>query len=249
MNDATLSGGDAIAVSAVQYGSGFTFDLGALAKHANARRVPLAVNVAQALGQVPVSTEGIDFLCGVSHKWMMGGYGVGLLFVREGWLEEHGLPWAGWLSAPDSLRWQNFPGSSWEGPVASGAQLRHDASALEAGCGPWSVLQGFSAGLDLVRNAGVARIHAHNLELQKHLREGLQRRGFSPNAPLMSGICVTRVEGNPQEVVRGLLKHQVVVTPRAGGIRFSTHIYNNHDDVDRALRAFDLLRLKPASAV
>ncbi|WP_410965964.1 aminotransferase class V-fold PLP-dependent enzyme, partial [Salmonella sp. SAL4438] len=76
----------------------FTIDLGAVRAWCRDAKVPLAVNAAQALGQVPVTVEGADFVCGTSHKWMMGGYGTGLFWAREGWLHEHGLPWAGWFS-------------------------------------------------------------------------------------------------------------------------------------------------------
>ncbi len=241
-----LEGGGAVAVSAVQYASGFAIDLPALVAHCRARKVPLAVNVAQALGQVPVNVDGFDFMCGTSHKWMMGGYGTGLFYVREGWLEEHGLPWAGWFSPPESVRWQNFPGCTWEGEVASGVSLRPEAAALEAGGGHWPALYGFDAALSLIEGVGVPKIHAHNLELQKVLRDGLERRGFKPNAPLMTGICVVRVDGSPADAVRALFAEGLVVTPRAGGVRFSTHVYNDASDVQRALEAIDRVKLRPA---
>lgn len=237
--------GDAVALSAVQFGSGFAIDLPKLRALCATRKLPLAVNVAQALGQLPISAEGVDFLCGTSHKWMMGGYGTGLFYAREGWLEEHGLPWAGWFSPPESLRWQTFPGVQWEGAVARGVSLRAEAAGLEAGGGHWPALYAFDVALGLIEQAGVANIHAHNLELQKLLRVGLQRRGFVPNAPRMTGICVTRVDGSPMDAVRALLAEGVVVTPRAGGVRFSTHVYNDASDVQRALEAVDRVKLRP----
>jgi selenocysteine lyase/cysteine desulfurase len=240
-----LEGGDAVALSAVQFGSGFAIDLPALRALCRDRKVPLALNVAQALGQLPVTVEGADFVCGTSHKWMMGGYGTGLFYAREGWLEELGLPWAGWLSPPESLRWQTFPGTAWEGTVAHGVSLRTEAAGLEAGGGHWPALYAFDAALGLIEQAGVERIHAHNLALQRLLRDGLQRRGFVPNAPLMSGICVTKVDGSPADAVNALFGEGVVVTPRAGGVRFSTHVYNDATDVERALEAIDRVKLRP----
>lgn len=241
-----LEGGEAVALSAVQYGSGFAIDLPGIVALCRARKVPLAVNVAQALGQVPIDVDGFDFMCGTSHKWMMGGYGTGLFYAREGWLEEHGLPWAGWFSPPDEQRWQNFPGCTWEGNVAHGVALRTQAAGLEAGGGHWPALYAFDAALGLLEGVGVPAIHAHNLGLQRVLREGLARRGFVPNAPLMTGICVTRVAGSPADAVRALFAEGVVVTPRAGGVRFSTHVYNDESDVQRALEAIDRVQLRPA---
>jgi selenocysteine lyase/cysteine desulfurase len=189
---------------------------------------------------------GIDFVCGTGLKWMMGGYGLGLFYVKPGWLEEHGLPWAGWLTPPDAVRWQNFPGTQWEGPLARGVSVRPEAAALEAGGGAWPAIYAFEAALTLIESAGIGAIHAHNLALQRQLRAGLEQRGFRPTAPLSSGICVVRVAGSAQDAARALFSEGVVVSPRAGGVRFSTHIYNDASDVQRALEAIDRLKLAPA---
>jgi selenocysteine lyase/cysteine desulfurase len=231
----------AVAVSAVQYASGFMIDLDGL----STLKVPVALNVAQALGQVRIDASRFDFVCGTSLKWMMGGYGTGLFAARAGWLEELGLPWAGWFSPPDSVRWQNFPGTQWSGDVGEGVTTRHEAMALEAGGPAWPSLYAFGAGLELIERAGIDAIHAHNLSLQRLLRAGLEQRGFLANAPLCSGICVVPVQGDPLEAVRALLKHDVVTTPRGGGVRFSTHIFNDESDVERALAAADRAGLRP----
>ncbi|MBL8957191.1 MAG: aminotransferase class V-fold PLP-dependent enzyme, partial [Myxococcaceae bacterium] len=237
-----FDGGDAVALSAVQFGSGFVIDLPAVKAYCRGRRLPLAVNVAQTLGQVPFDVDGVDFACGTSHKWLMAGYGLGVLYVRDGWLKEHGLPWASWFAPPEALRWQTFPGSTWQGDTARGAELRTDALALEAGA-QWPQFYAFEEALKLIEGVGVPAIHAHNLKLQAVLRAGLEQRGFQPTAPAMSGICVVRVAGRPDDAVRALLRENVVLTARAGGLRFSTHIYNDTTDVQRALEAIDRVKV------
>jgi cysteine desulfurase/selenocysteine lyase len=232
---------EAVALSAVQYASGFAIDLPGLKKICARRSLPLVLNVAQALGQIPIEVSGVDFLCGTSHKWMMAGYGTGIFFAREGWLS-NGLPWAGWFSPPDELRWQNFPGTQWDGPLARGLTTRPTVAALEAGGGHWPALFSFGAALSLLENFGVEKIHAHNLKLQKRLREGLQERGLRPNAPLSTGICVVPLGRDPMETTRALLKDNVVVTARGGGVRFSTHAFNDESDIARALEAIDRLQ-------
>lgn len=239
-----FEGGDAVAVSAVQFSSGFAIDLPAVVSYCRARKVPLAVNAAQALGQIPIDVDGVDFLCGTSHKWLMAGYGAGLLYVRDGWLAEHGLPWASWFSQPEAMRWHSFPGVTWDGDVARGVALRRQAPALEAGA-QWPMYYALDAALQLIESVGVPAIHTHNLALQRVLRAGLEQRGFTPNAPLSSGICVVRVQGNPNDAVRALLAENVVVTARAGGVRFSTHVYNDESDVQRGLEAIDRVKLRP----
>jgi selenocysteine lyase/cysteine desulfurase len=143
------------------------------------------------------------------------------------------------------MRWQNFPGTHFSGALAEGATTRREAMALEAGGPAWTSLYSFGAGLELIERAGVDAIHAHNLSLQRLLRAGLEQRGFTPNAPLCSGICVVRVQGDALAAVRALLQHDVTTTPRGGGVRLATHAFNDESDVERALGAIDRVGLKP----
>jgi hypothetical protein len=91
---------------------------------------------------------------------------------------------------------------------------------------------------------------AHNQGLQGVLRAGLRKRGFVPNAPDaaagLAGICVVPVAGELSAAVRGLFKEGVVTSPRGGGVRLSTHVFNDVTDVEKALAAFDRLGIKPA---
>lgn len=247
----------AIAVSAVQFSSGFRIDLEAVGRLCRARNLAFIVNAAQGLGHVPldVSTLGADFLAATSHKWFMGGYGVGTLFIRQRWLDELRLPFGGWLSVPPERLFETWAGADRTEEdarsfLARGTHFRRDAPALEAGGGAWVGLYGFDAALALHEAVGVARTLAHNQALQLHLREGLRARGFRPNTPddphVLSGICVVPVQGSPLEVVRALLKEkQIATTPRGVGVRISTHVYNDETDVERLLHAVDELGIQP----
>jgi selenocysteine lyase/cysteine desulfurase len=246
----------------VQFSSGFRLDLAAAGKLCKSRGLLLAVNAAQALGQIPVNVRSsqIDFLCGTSHKWMMGGFGVGLFYVRRAVAAKASLPFAGWLSTEDPMRMDGFVGARAPGrartlPGASftarGAALRRGATALEAGSGPWAPILGFGAALELIERIGVEQIEAHNARLQSVLRPKLRALGFSPNAPddpaQGSGICVVKPEGDPLRVVRALADKGVVVSPRGGGLRISTHVFNNQGDLDRLFWALQRLNIRPAA--
>jgi cysteine desulfurase / selenocysteine lyase len=245
----------AVAVSAVQFASGYRLDLEAVAKLCAERKVPWAVNAAQALGQVPIDVAklGCDFLAAPSHKWMLGGFGAGIFFAKTGTLQGVKLPWSGWFSPPEALRWDAFAGAqksreSARGFAARGVSVRAEASALEASMS-WGALHGLGAGLDILSTIGVPAVLEHNVGLQFLLRAGLRSAGFAPNTPDdeagLSGICVVPVEGDLSSAVRGLFKEGVVTSPRGGGVRISTHIFNDESDVENALAAFDKLGLKP----
>ncbi len=249
-------GTKAVAVSVVQFNSGYRIELEALARLCRDRGLALILNASQALGQVPidVTSLGVSFMAAASHKWVGAGQTLGLLYVRPDWLEG-GLPMAGWLSMRPEAMWHSVPSETrtddQHGFVSRGVKTRHDASALELGPTPWVVLYGLNAALELLESLGPECILEHNLKLQRVLRAGLRQRGFLPNAPddaaTGSGICVVPVSGDEHGAVRALLREASIMTsPRGGGVRISTHFYNDEDDVLKLLHAIDRLSIRPA---
>jgi cysteine desulfurase / selenocysteine lyase len=244
----------AVALSAVQYASGLRSDLRALRGLCRDRGLILAVNGSQALGQIALDVEelGIDFLCGAGHKWMMGGCGVGLFYGRTALLEETPLPLAGWLSTEQPMAMDPFAGARLSGSsrvkVARGARFRADASALELGVGSFATLAGFGAALELLEALGLPAIEAHNAKLQRLLRAGLRQRGFVPNAPddRCAGICVFPVKGDAQAAWRSLDARDIRLTVRGGGLRVSTHLFNDEGELERFFWALDQAKLSPA---
>lgn len=245
----------AVAMSLVQFNSGFRVDIEGVAKLCRQKGLPLALNGAQALGHVPIDVHalGASFLSMTSHKWLGAGYGTGMLVVTDPWLDV--LPMAGWLSVKPESLWQAFPETTRvddaAGFTANGTKLRREASAIEGGGGMWLNCHALDAALDVHERVGVKTTLAHVHRLQATLREGLRKRGFAPNAPdapeQSSGICVVPVQGPPEDVVRALIKaRHIVTTPRGGGLRISTHVFNTEEDVDALLTGFDAVGVKPA---
>ncbi|MBS1151823.1 MAG: Aminotransferase, class, partial [Myxococcaceae bacterium] len=157
----------AIALSAVQYSSGYRVDLSQIAALCQIRGLKLAINAAQALGQVPlnVASLGADFLCAPSHKWMMGGYGVGLFYARKDWHDPAAWPWGGWLSVADEDLFQPFAGSERfddeTGFLARGARFKATPASLEAGSPAWSTLFALDAAMGIHEAVSVSTTRAH----------------------------------------------------------------------------------------
>lgn len=246
----------AIAVSAVQYASGFRIDLEAVSQLCRARGLTFIINAAQGLGHVPLDVKklGAHFLAATSHKWFMAGYGTGVLFVDQAWLQSAPLPFGGWLSVEPGEQFKPWSNAQVvedaTGFTATGTKFRKETSALEAGGGSWVGLCAMDAALALHEAVTPAVTLERIVELQLKLRAGLRQRGFVPSTPdepqTLSGICVIPVQGTPLEVVRSLLREaQVATTSRGAGVRISTHVYNDEGDLDRLFAALQRLGVKP----
>ena len=246
----------AIAVSAVQYASGFRIDLQAVSALCKSRGLTFIINAAQGLGHVPLDVKrlGAHFLAATSHKWFMAGYGTGMLFIDRSWLDEVALPFGGWLSVAPQEQFRPWSNAQIvedaAGFTATGTKFRREASALEAGGGAWVGLHGVDAALALHEAVGPELSLAHVVRLGLALRQRLRSAGFVPSTPddpaTLSGICVIPVEGAPLEVVRALLREaQVATTARGGGLRLSTHVYNDETDLDQLMSALTRLGVKP----
>ncbi len=245
----------AIALSAVQYSSGYRVDLAQIAALCQIRGLKLAINAAQAFGQVPINVTslGADFLCAPSHKWMMGGYGVGLFYARKDWHDAAHWPFGGWLSVADDDLFNPFVGAERfddeTGFLARGTRLKAEPASLEAGSPAWSTLFALDAAMGIHEGVGVDTTRAQIVKLQTKLRADLRARGYVPSSPddvvHLSGICTVGVDGDPNAAVRALVKAGVVTTARGGGLRISTHVFNDEDDLEKLYRALDTAGIKP----
>ncbi|MFZ5444894.1 MAG: aminotransferase class V-fold PLP-dependent enzyme [Myxococcota bacterium] len=247
----------AIAVSAVQFGTGYRIGLEQVGALCRAKGLAFIINAAQGVGHVPLDVHrlGADFLAATSHKWLMAGYGTGLLFIAKRWLDGTPVPFGGWLSVRPEEQFQPWAHATRvddaTGFTATGTRFRAEASALEAGGGAWVGLAALDAALALHEAVGVENTLRHVVALQLKLREGLRRRGFSPVTPdepaTLSGICVVPVRGAPLEVVRLLLKEaRIATTARGAGVRLSTHVFNDESDLEQLFAAIDRLGISPA---
>lgn len=224
-----------LAVSAVEYLSGFRNDLPALSRIARSHGALFVVDAIQAAGAVPIDVEadGIDVLAAGGYKWLLGPIGTGFAYYRR--------------SIWEQVR-PTLPGarSSVGGPEdhAGEFHLLPTAQRYETGCMPFSLLHGWAAGLELLLEAGADRVHHHLLSLTDQLISGLRARRYQILSPVerpeeRSGI-VTFTAGSAeanQALVARLYQEGIVIAFRGGRCRVSPHFYNTPADIDRFLEA------------
>ena len=224
-----------IAVSWVQYGTGFRTDIAELGRRCAERGIWLVVDGIQGAGllRARVDEWRVDaFACG-AHKGMLGPLGVGLLHVSPGLLDALDPLYVG----PSGVTTLDKSGPQWRLGVSDPG----DARRLETGNLNYPGIAGWAGALDLIEEAGPDRIEPWVLELSEALSEGLRALGAQVATPSgaesRSTTTALRV-ADPAQALAHLARAGVVASiVEYGYVRLSVGAYNNHADVDRILRA------------
>jgi cysteine desulfurase / selenocysteine lyase len=220
-----------VAVSFVQFLSGYRFNLEELGELCAAHGALLFVDAIQGWGAFPIDVKAakIAGLAACGHKWLLGPMGCAVLFVRRDLAERMSPATAGWLSVKG---WEEFK---------SGDLLWRDgAGRFETGAPNMAGIYGLGAALDLLTEVGMDATSARILELTDRLRAALTERGFRIYGPetgeARSGIVTFKVpNGDAEATVERLESRGVMVSVRSAMVRISPHFYNTKVEIDRVL--------------
>lgn len=218
-----------VAVSHVQYASGFRSDLERLGQLARQRDALFVVDVIQALGVVPTNVEAeyIDVAAGAGHKWLLTPEGVGYLYLSDRARERIQPTLVGWVSVPNPDDYLNFD-QGWN----------RGTLAWETGTAPTSLIHGFNASLELLSGLGIEKIANYLEELTDYLCERLRDKPYqivSSRAPGEKSqiVCVRHQAGlSAMALYAGLMQRKIVTAPRNDRLRISPHVYNTSQEID-----------------
>ncbi len=237
-----------VAVSHVQFSTGYRVDLEPLGAACAARGVLLAVDAIQGLGVFPVDVQrlGIGVLAADGRKWLMGPSGTGILCVAPEWTARIRPRAVGALSvtgSEDLLSWAGRVDGA--GRLEIEAMLRDGAGRFEAGYPNVVSLAGLRAALDLGERIGRATILERVQARVSRLIEGLASRGLRVHGPRTaeerSGIVSFELPGDAVGHWKRLGERGILVAARDGRLRAAPHVYNTDDDVDALLEALAAL--------
>jgi selenocysteine lyase/cysteine desulfurase len=218
----------AVAVSSVEFLTGFRTDLAAIGEWCRAHGAYFIVDGIQSLGAIPMDVRayGIDFLAAGGPKWLMGPVGVGFLYCRRELLEEMTPPMAGCISVVGWEDWRDY-----------NLTFLPDARRFDLGGANLVGMTGLTAAIELLLEAGIENIHRHTLRLTDLLIADLQRRGYEVVSHLdpahRSAIVSFSVPGDVRAAYARLREAQVAVSLRESYIRVSPHGYNTEEEVLR----------------
>ena len=218
-----------VAVSHVQFGSGFRTNLERIGRVARRHDALLVVDVIQSLGVIPIDVgeELVDVAAGAGHKWLLSPEGVGYLYLSDRARERIQPTLVGWISVPNPEDFANFE-----------QEWNRGALAWETGTGPASLFYGFRASLELLHQQGPERIGRYLEELTDHLCDRLRTKPYEIVSSRKEGeksqiVCVKHTHGTSAMALYAVLKQKNIVTaPRGDRLRIAPHLYNTPDEID-----------------
>ena len=221
-----------VAISHVQFGSGFRIDLERLGRKVRQHDALLVVDVIQALGVVPTNVEAeyIDVAAGAVHKWLLTPEGIGYVYLSDRARERIQPTLVGWLSVPNPEEYANF-----DQPWNPGTL------AWDTGTGPMSVMHGLKASLELLTSFGAQNIANHLEQLTDYLCEGLKAKNYEIVSSRVPGersqiVCIQPRHGTSSMALYAHLRTRNIITaPRGDRLRIAPHLYNTASDIDEIL--------------
>ncbi len=225
--EAAARGARFLAISFVQYLSGYRADLAAIGDICGRHGVFFFVDAIQGLGAYPfdVRAMNVQAYAADGHKWMLGPEGCGVLYVQQDWQDR---------IEPVEFGWTTVKG--YADYASREMAVRTDAGRYE--CGTLNTIGcfGLRASIELILEVGVENISRQVTHLTDILVEGAREKGYEilgqRSAETASGIVSIRKPGVDSRLVWSRLKDaHITSAPRQGWVRLSPHFYISAGDI------------------
>ena len=224
-----------VSVSQVSYKTGTQIPyLQELAARAHAAGALFCVDATQALGRVPVSVVGVDYLVASTYKWLLGTHGLGIVYLSPELRARFTPGTAGWYSEENVFHPRRFETYT---PKTSAGQL-------QSGMPNFPAIFALRPGIECLLSVGVERLDRELRPLVSALRNGLAEQGhalLTPAGPRFASGIVSFTWEQPEQLAARLAEQGVIVWGGDGRIRMAIHLYNDEEDVARCLDAMKQL--------
>lgn len=224
-----------VALSAVQFLTGYRADLAAIGDLCRSKGILFVVDGIQAAGAVAIDVKRmkIDGFATGCQKWQLAPQGTGWLYLTEELQEQIDPAHVGWLAVEDPWQFYNY-----EQPLASAARR------YEAGTKNIAGLWGMQAALSILLEFSVEKIESHILALTQMLMNGLHTvdglKILTPNGQMQrAGIVTIQLPESidSKAVFKKLMMQDITLSLREGKLRFSPHFYNSATEIALAVAA------------
>lgn len=226
--DKAAQGARLLAISFVQYLSGYRAGLEAIGEICHRRGCLFLVDAIQGLGAFPLDVRKarIHALAADGHKWLLGPEGCGVLYVRKDVQD---------AIEPVEFGWTNVAG--YNDYSSRDMTLRSDAGRYECGTLNTIGCYGLRASIEFLLSVGLERIAPQVQALGDRIADGVTAKGYEvmgTRTPANgAGIVTFRKAGvDARLLVSQLRSAGIVAAPRQGWVRTSPHFYISPADID-----------------
>lgn len=229
--DEACRGARLLAISFVQYLSGYRVDLEALGEICHRRGCLFVVDAIQGLGAFPVDVRRarIHALAADGHKWLLGPEGCGILYVQREVQDQ---------VEPQEFGWTNT--AHYADYASRDMTLRAEAGRYE--CGTLNTIGcfGLRAAIDFLLDVGIGNIAPAVEALGDQLAAGVSAKGYEVLVPRTAGhgagiVSCRRPDLDARQVVRGLKAAGIIAAPRQGWVRMSPHFYVTPQEIEKVI--------------
>jgi selenocysteine lyase/cysteine desulfurase len=218
-----------VAITHVCYRNGGMLDVPAVVRLAHERGAYVLLDAFQSIGTIPIDVKelDVDFLGAGVLKYLLGSAGLGFLYCKRELTEKVWPTSTGWFADRNIFEMDHTDYS----PAPTAARF-------QSGTPPIPSIYAGIAGMELMKEIGVAETRAHVLELNAHLISGLDELNATIVTPREEDrrgalICVKSTDSHA--LVAALGREGIVTSDRDNNLRISAHAYNSHEDVDAVL--------------
>lgn len=230
--DEAAKGARLVAISFVQYLSGYRVNLDRIGEICQRRGCFFFVDAIQGMGAFPIDVQRsrIHALSADGHKWLLGPEGCGVLYISRELQDQ---------VEPVEFGWTNV--AKYADYASRDMSLRPDAGRYE--CGTLNTIGcfGLRAAFDFLLEIGVENVRSAVQALGDQVWNGAREIGYETlgvrNQDSGAGIVSVRKPGVESHfIVKKLREAGFATAPRQGWVRIAPHFYISPDDIDALLR-------------
>ncbi len=224
-----------LAISHVQFASGFAVDLKMLGEFCAERGIDFVVDAAQSLGVLPIDVERmkISALAASGWKWLAGPVGSSVMYTSKEFRKKLRITMAG----PELMEQQeDYLDHSWR-PLPDGRMFEYSSP-------PLAQIGGLATSVETIGvQYGIEKVYEEAKKYRRMLREGLDTSKLKPAlVPVYfgdehdSGIMSYMTVDDPNVLVKRLRASGLTCSTRGGYLRFAPHFFNTAEEMEQAIR-------------
>ena len=223
-----VRGATLVSVSALTWSYGTRLPIRELVEIAHDAGAMVLVDAVQTPGQLPLDVRkwGADFVAAAGHKWLLGTWGGGFLYVRDEVVDQ---------LDPRAIGYRGVVQ-----PTAQPYEFEPGAARLEVGTTNPAAHVALQAAMETLDDVGLSTVERRIGRLADRLVDGIpDDRLLSPDTP-ESGLVTVAVD-DPETTVDRLREAGIVVRslPAPDAIRASVHAVNTSAEIDAFLDRLD----------